>query len=55
MLDMIRNLVTNVKDALGIEVPDVPVDLSGVTDATSGIGDMATGAGDAVTEIRPPL
>ncbi len=52
MWDALRNVVNEVKDLLGIEVPDlgIPTDLaSGAGDALSGVQEAVTGAGDAVT------
>jgi hypothetical protein len=43
-----KNAITTVKDALGIEIPGLPVDL-GAIDA-GGIGEVATTAATGLTE-----
>jgi hypothetical protein len=48
MWDVFKNAVTGVKDALGIELPELPVDM-GSLDAAS-IGEAATTAVQGVTE-----
>jgi hypothetical protein len=57
MWDVFKNAVTGVKDALGIELPELPVDLGAfdtapigeaATTAVQGVTDSATGVTDAV-------
>jgi hypothetical protein len=52
MWDVIKNLVTEVKGALGIEIPELPVDLASAGDAAAtagqGLTESATGAFDGV-------
>lgn len=52
MWETIKNAVTSVKEALGIEVPGLPVDLGAVGDtvtgAAAGVTESATGALDGV-------
>lgn len=48
MWDVIKNAVTQLKDTLGIEVPELPIDVGSV-DAAS-IAEAATTATDGVTE-----
>ena len=48
MWDVIKNAVTQLKDTLGIEIPELPIDLGSV-DAPS-IGDAATTAAQGATE-----
>jgi hypothetical protein len=48
MWDVIKNAVTELKDALGIEVPGLPIDV-GSLDAAS-IGEAATTAVEVVTQ-----
>jgi hypothetical protein len=48
MWDVIKNAVTQLKDTLGIEIPELPVDL-GSLDA-AGIGEAATTAMEGVTQ-----
>jgi hypothetical protein len=47
MWDVIKNAVTQAKDALGIELPELPVDLGSLD--TAGIGEAATTAAEGVT------
>jgi uncharacterized protein with GYD domain len=47
MWDVIKNAVTQVKETLGIEIPELPVDL-GSFDA-AGIGEAGTTAAETVT------
>jgi hypothetical protein len=47
MWDVIKNAVIQVKDALGIEIPELPVDLGSLD--VAGIGEAATTAADGVT------
>jgi hypothetical protein len=47
MWDVVRNAVTQLKDTLGIELPELPVDL-GSLDA-AGIGEAATTAAEGLT------
>lgn len=53
MWEAIRSIVTSVKDALGIEIPALPVDVGGIGEAAStavqGSVDAASGALDGVT------
>jgi hypothetical protein len=51
MWDVIKNAVTQVKDALGIEVPELPVDLGSLD--VAGIGEAATTAAEGVTASAP--
>ena len=46
MWETIKNAVTSVKEALGIEIPELPVDLGAV-------GDTVTGAVTGATESAP--
>jgi hypothetical protein len=48
MWDVIKNAVTELKDALGIEIPGLPIDVGSV-DAAS-IADAATTAAQGVTD-----
>jgi hypothetical protein len=47
MWDVIKNAVTQVKDALGIEIPELPADLGSLD--TAGIGEAVTTAAEGVT------
>lgn len=59
MWDTIRNLTTTVKDALGIETPESPIDLGSAGEgvesvtqtASDAIAGATTGLDDAVTSI----
>jgi hypothetical protein len=48
MWDVIKNAVTELKDALGIEIPELPVDLGSLD--VAGIGEVATTATEGVTQ-----
>jgi hypothetical protein len=48
MWDIIKNAMTELKDALGIEIPGLPIEVGSV-DAAS-IGEAATTAVEGVTE-----
>lgn len=53
MWETIKNVVTSVKETLGIEIPGLPVDLGSVGDAVTGaaagVSEAATGAVDGVS------
>jgi hypothetical protein len=42
MWDVIKTAVTGIKDALGIELPEIPVDLASLTDAADAAVTTAT-------------
>ena len=61
MWEAFKNIVTSVKDTLGIEIPELPVEVGSVGEAASGLvqgvsdqaaavsGDVLATAGEAVT------
>ena len=61
MWEAFKNIVTSVKDTLGIEIPELPVEVGSVGEAASGLvqgvtdqaaavgGDVVASAGEAAT------
>ena len=49
MWQALRDIVTNAKESLGIEVPAIP-DAGAVTDAVTGAGDQVSQAATAATD-----
>jgi hypothetical protein len=47
MWEALKNIATSVKDTLGIEVPDLPVDLGAIGETASG---LVEGVPDQVSE-----
>jgi hypothetical protein len=66
MWEALKNAATGIKDALGIEIPDLPVDLTSLGDTANttmqagsetlaGATDSLSAAGSAVTEGVPGI